>query len=125
MKKEVDQFMFRIVDAVEKVLGRFPLEHPYLSRYARDLGRSSGGEAEYVFLNRVPRRVFDDVKERMNESDLRQAVHYFRIRFCDLPCYVFWVVVFGMKHNLRSYFPVILAYKHSTLIDGFCGRFLL
>jgi hypothetical protein len=41
------------------------------------LGHLLRGEAEYVFLNRVLMRVYDDVKERMNESNLRQVVHYF------------------------------------------------
>jgi len=125
MEKEVDDFMFRIVDAVEKVFGRFPLDHPYLSGYAQKLGHLSRGEAEYVFLDGVPRRVCDDVKERINESDLRHVVHYFRIWFCDLPHYDFWVVIFGKRRDSRYYYPVTLAYKHSTLIDGFCGRFLL
>jgi hypothetical protein len=125
MEKEVDQFMFRIIDAVEKVFGKFSLDHPYLSWYAQKLGHFSHGEAEYVFLNKMPRRVFGDVKERMNESDLRQVVHYFRIWFCDLPDYDFWVVIFAMRRDSCSYYPVTLAYKHSTLIDVFCSRFLL
>ena len=125
MEKEVDQFMFRIIDAVEKVFGRFPLDHPYLSGCAQRLGHLLRGEAEYVFLNRVLMRVYDDVKERMNESNLRQVVHYFRIWFCDLPHYDFWVVIFGMRRDSCSYYPVTLAYKHSTLVDDFCGRFLL
>jgi hypothetical protein len=120
MEKEVDQFMFRIVDAVKKVFGRFPLEHPYLSRYARDLGSFLGAEAEYVFLDRVPREVCDDVKRLMKESDLRQAVHYFHIWFRDLPDYDFWVVIFGMKFGPCYYYPVTLVYRHFTLIDGFC-----
>jgi hypothetical protein len=125
MEKEVYQFMFRVINTVEKVFGEFPLDHPYLSGYAQKLSHLLRGEAEYVFLDRVPRRVYDDVKERMNESDLRQVVHYFHIWFCDLPHYDFWVVIFGMRRDSCSCYPVTLVYKHSTFVDDFCGLFLL
>ncbi len=127
MEKEVYQFMFSIVDVVEKVsAGRFPLNHPYyLYSYTQKLGHLLRGEVKHVVRNRVPRRVCDDVKERMKESDLRQVAHYFRIWFRDLPDYDFWVVIFGMRRGSCFYYPVTLAYKHSTLIDVFCGRFLL
>jgi len=123
MEKEVDQFMFHIVDAVEKVVGRFPLGQRCLFGYAPVLGSYSGGEAKYVCFDWVPSRVRNDVKRLMNESDFRQVVHYFRIRFRDLPRYDFWVVVFGMGHV--RYFPIIIVYKDGTLISYFYGWFLL
>jgi hypothetical protein len=136
MEKEVNQFMRRVVGAVEEVFREFyfkhTLEYLHLSDsyarvyeyYAWDLVLFSGGEAEYVSIDEVPRRVCDAV-ECMNEPNLRQVVHYFRIWFCDLPDYDFWVVIFGMSRDSRPDFPVILAYKDTTLIDDSFVPFVL
>jgi hypothetical protein len=119
--------VWRIYEAVEKAWGQVPQGISFWSRYALRLGTILGAQVEPAPSWEVPDEVLHEVRKLIGWEDsdlaLRLWVRALRIRFPDMPDFVFWLVFDYYEGALFPNFSVVVINEVlSSLSSDSSGR---